>query len=307
MEKPAKYHEAVMLKESTEALNINPEGKYVDVTFGGGSHSREILRKLKGGRLYAFDQDPDAITQIEENDNLVFINQNFRYLQNFLKMYNAIPVDGILADLGISSHQIDTEDRGFAFRSSGPLDMRMNRSGDLTAEKVVNEYSEEELIRVFREYGELKNARQVAKRIINGRGDKRITGTGQLTAILDSCGPSRFKNKFLAQVFQAIRIEVNGEMDALKDLLLQCKDVVKEGGIMAFITYHSLEDRLVKNFIKSGNLNGEIEKDFYGNIIKPFEAVNRKPIIPGEKEISLNNRARSAKLRIAKRIQVNEK
>lgn len=304
--KPAKYHEAVMLKESTEALNINAEGRYVDVTFGGGSHSREILSKLKGGKLYAFDQDPDAITQIEENDNLIFINQNFRYLQNFLKMYNAIPVDGILADLGISSHQIDTTDRGFAFRSSGPLDMRMNRHGDLTAEKVVNDYSEEELIRVFREYGELMNARQVAKRITNSRGEKRITGTGQLTAILDSCVPSRFKNKFLAQVFQAIRIEVNGEMDALKELLLQCKDVVKEGGIMAFITYHSLEDRLVKNYIKSGNLKGEIEKDFYGNIIKPFEAVNRKPIIPGEKEILLNNRARSAKLRIAKRIQVNE-
>lgn len=302
-----KYHEAVMLKESTEALNINPEGKYVDVTFGGGSHSREILSKLKSGKLYAFDQDPDAITQIEESDNLIFINQNFRYLENFLKMYNAIPVDGILADLGISSHQIDTTDRGFAFRSSGPLDMRMSQSGDLTAEKVVNEYSEEDLIRVFREYGELKNARQVAKRIINGRIEKRITGTGQLTAILDSCVPSRFKNKFLAQVFQSLRIEVNGEMDALKELLLQCKDVVKEGGIMAFITYHSLEDRLVKNFIKSGNLNGEIEKDFYGNIIKPFEAVNRKPIIPGEEEITLNNRARSAKLRIAKRVQIHEK
>lgn len=307
MEKPMKYHEAVMLKESTEALNINPEGKYVDVTFGGGSHSREILSKLKSGKLYAFDQDPDAITQIEESDNLIFINQNFRYLENFLKMYNAIPVDGILADLGISSHQIDTTDRGFAFRSSGPLDMRMSQSGDLTAEKVVNEYSEEDLIRVFREYGELKNARQVAKRIINGRIEKRITGTGQLTAILDSCVPSRFKNKFLAQVFQSLRIEVNGEMDALKELLLQCKDVVKEGGIMAFITYHSLEDRLVKNFIKSGNLNGEIEKDFYGNIIKPFEAVNRKPIIPGEEEITLNNRARSAKLRIAKRVQIHEK
>jgi len=292
-----------MLKESIEGLNMKADGTYVDVTYGGGGHSREILKYLKLGKLYAFDQDPDSEKVKQDSDNLIFINQNFRYILNYLKMYKAIPVDGLIADLGISSHQIDQENRGFAFRKDGPLDMRMNQHGDLSAEKVINGYDENQLINIFRQYGELKNAKNVARKIIQSREEKKITSTSQLVKCLEKLVPSRFRNKFLAQVFQAIRIEVNGELEALKELLLQCKEIIKEEGRIAFITYHSLEDRLVKNFIKSGNLNGEIMKDFYGNVIKPFEAINRKPIIPGDVELNMNNRARSAKLRVAKRVQ----
>ena len=301
-----KYHDPVMLKESTEALNIDPNGTYVDVTYGGGGHSAEILSKLVDGKLYAFDQDPDSQSQKRESDNLIFINQNFRFLSNYLKMYKAVPVDGLLADLGISSHQINVEDRGFAFRMEGPLDMRMSQQGDLTAEKIINEYSEQELKQVLFEYGEVKNATKVARRIIERREDNKISTTGQLVETLQDLVPARIKNRFFAQIFQALRIEVNQEMEALKELLMQLEESIKTDGIIAFITYHSLEDRLVKNFIKSGNLKGEIKKDFYGNVIKPFEAVNRKPILPSDEEIERNNRARSAKLRVAKRLNDSE-
>lgn len=301
MTNPPTYHEAVMLKECTEALDIKSDGTYVDVTYGGGGHSREILKKIQKGKLFVFDQDPDSEKQKIEAGNLIFINQNFRFVSNFLKMYKAIPVDGLLADLGISSHQIDTAERGFAFRTDGPLDMRMSKQGDLTAEKILNEYGEQQLTEIFRMYGELKNARQLARRIVEVRSEFPLKTTGQVVKILEGLFPSRFSNKFLAQVFQALRIEVNGEMEALKDLLSQCGEVIRKNGRIAFITYHSLEDRLVKNYIRSGNFSGDLEKDLYGNVIKPFEAVNRKPIIPGDEELARNNRARSAKLRIAKR------
>ena len=300
------YHEPVMLKESIDALNIKADGIYVDATYGGGGHSREILNQLQSGKLYAFDQDPDSEEIKEKSEKLVFINQNFRFLSNFLKMYKAVPVNGILADLGISSHQIDTDTRGFSFRFDGPLDMRMDQSGDLSAEKIVNEYDEHHLKEILKEYGELKNAGKVARQIANCRDEERINTTTKLVRCIESLVPGRHKNKFLAQVFQALRIEVNGEMQALKDLLSQCEEVVEKDGRIAFITYHSLEDRLVKNYIKSGNFKGEIKKDFYGNVIRPFEAVNRKPILPSEAELERNNRARSAKLRIAKRLETIE-
>ena len=296
------YHEPVMLIESTEALEIKPDGTYVDVTYGGGGHSKEILRHLSNGKLYAFDQDQDSRDQVQTNDNLIFINQNFRFLGNFLKMHQAIPVDGILADLGISSHQIDVPGRGFSFREDGPLDMRMNRNQEVSAEHVLNTYALEDLTRVFREYGELREAWKLANKIVDCRESKALKTIHDLMTCIESLIPRQGGNKFLAKVFQAIRIEVNGEMDALKELLSQCPQVLKEGGLMAFITYHSLEDRLVKNFIKSGHFDGHLDKDFYGNVIKPLEAVNRKPILPKEKEIEKNNRARSAKLRVARKV-----
>ena len=295
------YHEPVMLTESTKALEIKAGGTYVDVTYGGGGHSAEILRQLKNGKLYAFDQDQDSQQEARPDEQLVFINQNFKYLQNFLKMYNAIPVDGIIADLGISSHQIDEPQRGFAFRHNGPLDMRMNRNQEISAEHIVNEYSTEDLARIFREYGELKPAYKIALSIAEARKIKPIKTSSGLIDCLADITPSKTRNTFLAKVFQALRIEVNGEMEALKELLNQSPGVLKEGGIISIITYHSLEDRLVKNFIRSGNFQGILKKDFYGNVIKPLEAINRKPIVPSEEEITRNNRARSAKLRIARK------
>lgn len=295
------YHEPVMLKESTEALEIKSGGTYVDVTYGGGGHSKEILHKLKTGKLYAFDQDQDSQKEAKEDEQLIFINQNFKYLHNFLKLYNALPVDGIIADLGISSHQIDEPQRGFAFRHNGPLDMRMSQNQEESAEHVVNDYSTEELIRVFRDYGELKSARKISIKITEARKLGRIKTSSDLIDCLAEITPTKTRNTFLAKVFQALRIEVNGEMEALKELLNQCPDVLKDGGLVSIITYHSLEDRLVKNFIRSGNFQGKLEKDFYGNVIKPLEAINRKPIIPSEEEINRNNRARSAKLRIARK------
>ena len=303
MTKKPTYHDAVMLKESTEGLDIKADGTYVDVTYGGGGHSHEILQHLESGKLYAFDQDPDSEERREKNDNLVFINQNFKYLSNFLRMHSAIPADGLLADLGVSSHQFNTDVRGFSFRFDGPLDMRMNKEGDLSAARIIADYDEEQLSRLLREYGELKNAKKVARKIVECRSREKIDTTFKLVDCIESLTPSRHRNKFLAQVFQALRIEVNGEMDALKDLLNQCTEAIKENGRIVFITYHSLEDRLVKNFIKSGNFKGDIKKDFFGNVMKPFEAVNRKVILPSDEEIERNNRARSAKLRIAKRLK----
>ena len=296
------YHQPALLHECIEGLSINPSGTYADLTFGGGGHSREILSKLNAdGRLLAFDQDEDAISNTIDDDRFTLVNENFRYLKNFLRLHKAFPVDGILADLGISSHQIDTPQRGFATRFEGPLDMRMARSQGITASDMVNTYPEEKLLSVFRLYGEISNARQLAARIVEAR-IKPITTTGELKEAIKSCMPPNYENKYLAQVFQAIRIEINDEMGALQAMLKQCADALKPGGRLVVISYHSLEDRLVKNYIKAGNPEGELQKDFYGNILAPFKSITRKPITPSDEEIASNPRSRSAKLRIAQKI-----
>lgn len=297
------YHSPVLLKESVDGLNITGDDVCVDVTFGGGGHSSEILKRLgEKGRLFGFDQDKDAVANSLKDDRFELVKQNFRYLKNFLKFHQAVPVDSILADLGVSSHQFNEGERGFSIRFEGPLDMRMNQSGDLTAEKIINDYDEAELIRIFRAYGEVKNAQKLVFEIVNTRDVRRITKTKELIEIIEDCVPGRFRNKYLAQVFQALRIEVNDEMGALKDMLEQSCDVLRPGGRLSVITYHSLEDRLVKNFFKKGKFEGELEKDFFGNPQLKFKLINRKPIIPTEEEIKSNNRARSAKLRIAEKI-----
>ena len=296
------YHQPALLHECIEGLSINPSGTYADLTFGGGGHSREILSKLNAdGRLLAFDQDEDAISNTIDDDRFTLVNENFRYLKNFLRLHKAFPVDGILADLGISSHQIDTPQRGFATRFEGPLDMRMARSQGITASDMVNTYPEEKLLSVFRLYGEISNARQLAARIVEAR-IKPITTTGELKEAIKSCMPPNYENKYLAQVFQAIRIEINDEMGALQAMLKQCADALKPGGRLVVISYHSLEDRLVKNYIKAGNPEGELQKDFYGNILAPFKSITRKPITPSDEEVASNPRSRSAKLRIAQKI-----
>lgn len=300
------YHDAVMLKESAEALCIRPDGTYVDATFGGGGHSREILKHLKTGRVFAFDQDADSAAMQPDDERLIFTRQNFRYIYNYLRYYDAIPVDGLIADLGISSHQIDTGERGFAFRNDGPLDMRMNRQQELTAETVVNDYEEERLASILWNYGELRNSRAIAGRILEDRKKKRITTTAAFASCVGPLFHAGERNKGLAKVFQAIRIEVNGEVDALKELLMQCGEIVGENGRIAFITYHSIEDRLVKNYMRSGKFTAEVERDFFGNAIRIFEVVNRKPILPGSAEIAGNNRARSAKLRVARKSSKGE-
>ena len=296
------YHQPALLHECIEGLGINPSGIYADLTFGGGGHSREILAKLNtDGRLLAFDQDEDALSNTIDDARFTLVNENFRYLKNFLRLHKAFPVDGILADLGISSHQIDTPERGFATRFEGPLDMRMARSQGITASEMVNTYPEEKLISVFKLYGEISNARQLAAKIVEAR-IKRITTTGELKEAIKSCMPPNYENKYLAQVFQAIRIEINDEMGALQAMLKQCADALKPGGRLVVISYHSLEDRLVKNYIKAGNLEGELQKDFYGNVLAPFKSITRKPITPSDEELASNPRSRSAKLRIAQKI-----
>lgn len=296
------YHVPVMLTECLEGLNINPDGIYVDVTFGGGGHSRAIFEKLSSkGKLIVFDQDPDAKRNAWEAPNFHFVAANFAFLQNHLRLLGIKEVDGILGDLGVSSHQFDEEARGFSIRGNAPLDMRMNQNGALSAEKLVNEYDEANLIRIFRNYGELKNARQVANTIISKREGGRITTTQELMSAIERCAPKFKDHKFYAQVFQAIRIEVNQEMDVLERFLTQTATVLKPGGRLVIMSYHSLEDRLVKNYMKRGNLDGAIEKDFFGNILKPFDEVVRHPIVPTEEECERNSRARSAKLRIAEK------
>ena len=296
------YHQPALLHECIEGLGINPSGIYADLTFGGGGHSREILAKLNtDGRLLAFDQDEDALSNTIDDARFTLVNENFRYLKNFLRLHKASPVDGILADLGISSHQIDTPERGFATRFEGPLDMRMARSQGITASEMVNTYPEEKLISVFKLYGEISNARQLAAKIVEAR-IKPITTTGELKEAIKSCMPPNYENKYLAQVFQAIRIEINDEMGALQAMLKQCADALKPGGRLVVISYHSLEDRLVKNYIKAGNLEGELQKDFYGNVLTPFKSITRKPITPSDEELASNPRSRSAKLRIAQKI-----
>lgn len=298
------YHQPVMLKECVEALNINPEGIYVDVTFGGGGHSMKILEQLKGGKLISFDQDEDAKRQADniQHRSFTFCQANFRYMKKYLRLHGITRVNGILADLGISSHQIDSPERGFSTRFNGPLDMRMDQQSKLTAAKVLQEYSEEELHKIFGMYGELKNARTAAKAIVVARSSHALHTTQDLKMALENIAPRGRENKYFAQVFQALRIEVNEEMKALEDFLHQCGEVMKPGGRLVVMSYHSLEDRMVKNYINTGKVFGELEKDFYGNPIKPFQAVNRKPIEASEKEVEENKRARSAKLRVAEKL-----
>ncbi len=291
-----------MLTECLEGLNIHPDGIYIDVTFGGGGHSRAIFSKLSAqGKLIAFDQDPDALANVWEAENFQLIPSNFAFLKNYLRSLGIEKVDGILADLGVSSHQFDEGKRGFSIRSNDPLDMRMNQNGAFSAMNVVNEYEEEQLIKILRKYGEVTSPGKVAGTICRGRQATPIKTTGELIAVLQPIAPKFKEHKFFAQVFQAIRMEVNNELDVLEKFLLQTAEVLKPGGRLVVMSYHSLEDRLVKNYMKRGNLDGSIEKDFFGNILKPFSDVTRKPISPSEEEMELNSRARSAKLRIAER------
>ncbi|MVN20732.1 16S rRNA (cytosine(1402)-N(4))-methyltransferase RsmH [Mucilaginibacter arboris] len=294
------YHTPVMLQECIAALAIQPEGTYVDVTFGGGGHSKEILNHLgEGGRLLAFDQDEDAKRNVPEDERFTFVEQNFRYLKNYCRLYEAIPVNGILADLGVSSHQFDQAERGFSVRFDADLDMRMNQGSELTAKKIINSYSEEDLHRIFGMYGELQNAKTLAKTVVTARLNQPIGTIAELKTAIQNLIPKGKENKYLAQVFQALRIEVNQELEALQDFLTQSAEVLVSGGRLVVMSYHSLEDRLVKNFISKGKFRGEVEKDFYGNDQKPFDAVSRGAITASEEEIKNNNRARSAKLRIA--------
>jgi len=293
------YHDSVLLRPSVEALVQNPDGVYVDCTFGGGGHSVEILKKLSPkGRLFAFDQDPDAKANDILDERFTLIPQNFRFLKNYLRFYQIQQVDGILADLGVSSHQFDTAERGFSTRFEGVLDMRMNPNQQLSAKEVVNSYEEEHLSEIFYLYGELSHSKKVAKEIIQERNKREINTTKELKEIFSYIPPHR-QNKFFAQLFQALRIEVNDEMNALKELLTQSRDVLKVGGVLVFISYHSLEDRLVKKFIRTGLFTGEPERDVFGNWHKPFYLPQSKAITPDDSEIDKNPRARSAKMRIA--------
>lgn len=296
------YHIPVMLNESIEGLNINPNGTYVDVTFGGGGHSRRIMECLgENGRLYAFDQDEDAAKNVIDDSRFTFIQQNFRYMKNFVQLYCGGKVDGILADLGVSSYQFDTPEKGFSTRFDGRLDMRMNQGAAVDAASVVNTYDVSSLASVFSRYGELRNAMSIADAITMAREVKPIETTGELKLAVARFLPKGSENKVLAQIFQALRIEVNEEMKVLEAFLGQCADVLNPGGRLVVLSYHSLEDRLVKNFMKTGNADGNLEKDFFGNQLTPYKLITSKPIVPSDDEIQINSRARSAKLRIAER------
>ncbi|HOO82939.1 MAG TPA: 16S rRNA (cytosine(1402)-N(4))-methyltransferase RsmH [Prolixibacteraceae bacterium] len=296
------YHIPVLLNESIEGLNIDPNGVYVDVTFGGGGHSSKILQKLESGKLVAFDQDADVLAHVPNDSRFLFAHHNFSYLKHFLTYYGFEQVDGILADLGVSSHDFDVAERGFSTRFDGALDMRMNQTAKLTAADVVNTYSEDDLFRILREYGEVNNARKAASVIVAARQNKNISTTGELVDVVRGLVPQKMSNKFLAQVFQALRIEVNNELDVLKSFLNDAYLMLKPGGRLVVISYHSLEDRLVKNFIQRGDFEGDVEKDFFGNIKLKFNSVGKKFISPNSEEIARNPRARSAKLRIAEKI-----
>jgi 16S rRNA (cytosine1402-N4)-methyltransferase len=296
------YHIPALLKESIDGLNIQPDGIYVDVTFGGGGHSMEILKNLREGRLIAFDQDADAISNIPADKKLLFLNQNFRFLKNNLRFNKITSVDGLIADLGVSFHQFDEAERGFTFRQDAPLDMRMNKDGSVTAAHLLRTLEETSLAEIFYRYGELSNSRRIAREIVSSRTEKHIETVNDLIDIIGKLAPYRQEHKFYARLFQALRIEVNHELDYLKEMLEQALSVLKSGGRLVVISYHSLEDRVVKNFMKTGNFEGEEKKDFYGNIETPFRIINRKGTTPGENEIANNNRARSARLRIAEKI-----
>ena len=295
------YHVPVLLKESVDGLAIQPDGIYVDVTFGGGGHSREILSRLgKGGRLFGFDQDGDAEKNIVNDDRFTFVRSNFRYISQWMRYYGIKQIDGLLADLGVSSHHFDDETPGFSFRYDAPLDMRMNKRAGQTAADVLNNYTEEQLADVFYLYGELKNARRIAKTIVEARKQKAITTTGDLGEIAGTLMRTEREKKDLARLYQSLRIEVNHEMDALRDMLKGATALLREGGRLSVITYHSLEDRIVKNVMKSGNAEGRVEQDFYGRVSSPFQTVG-KLIVPDEEEQQRNPRSRSAKLRIAEK------
>jgi len=298
------YHTPALLHESISGLNIRPNGVYVDVTFGGGGHSKEILSHLGStGKLIAFDQDEDAIKNAIDDPRFIFVRSNFRFLKNFLRYHEIDEVDGVLADLGVSSHHFDDSERGFSFRFSGKLDMRMNRNAPKTAANILNEYSEAQLADMFFRFGELKNARRIASAVVAFRQQTEIKNIEDLLQILDPLVRKDKEKKTLAQAFQALRIEVNAEMTVLTDMLTQALQVVKPGGRLSVISYHSLEDRLVKNFFKTGNFEGKVVKDFFGNVETPFEVVNRKVIIPSEEEMRENPRSRSAKLRVAEKLR----
>lgn len=297
------YHAPVMLHECMEGLNIKPDGVYVDVTFGGGGHSKAILSRLGvNGKLIAFDQDPDAERNRIDDERFIFVDQNFRFLKNNLRFCGIKKVDGILADLGVSSHQFDHAERGFSIRFDAELDMRMDQVSGLDAKKIINEYDEAELHKIFGMYGEVHNAKTLASVIVKARMISPINTVSALKSVIKPLVKRGKENQYYAQVFQALRIEVNGELDALKEFLTQTAEVLHPEGRLVVMSYHSLEDRLVKNFIQKGKFSGEVEKDFFGNEIKPFEQVNRKAVVATEEELKINNRARSAKLRIAKRL-----
>lgn len=295
------YHVPVLLKESVDGLDIRPDGIYIDVTFGGGGHSCEILSRLgRNGHLYSFDQDADAEKNIVSDDRFTFVRSNFRYIHNWMQYYGIEQIDGLLADLGVSSHHFDDETRGFSFRFNAPLDMRMNKRAGLMAADVLNNYTEEQLSDVFYLYGELKNARRLAKAIINGRQQKAIMTTTDLGEVIEPFMRSEREKKDMARVYQALRIEVNHEMDALRDMLCKATQLLCQGGRLSVITYHSLEDRIVKNVMKTGNVEGKVEQDFYGRISSPFRFIN-KVTVPSDEEQQRNPRSRSAKLRIAEK------
>ena len=297
------YHVPVLLKESVDGLDIKPDGVYIDVTFGGGGHSKEILTRLsKKGHLYSFDQDADAEKNIVNDGRFTFVRSNFRYIKNWMRYYGVEHIDGLLADLGVSSHHFDDESRGFSFRYDAPLDMRMNKRAGQTAADILNDYDEEQIADILYIYGELKNARKIASTIVKSRQSKRIDTTGDLLNLVTGLFAKEREKKEIAKLFQALRIEVNHEMDALKEMLNGAKDLLCEGGRLSVITYHSLEDRIVKNFIKAGNAEGKVTQDFFGRIEAPFKAVNNKIIVPDESEQESNPRSRSAKLRIAEKL-----
>lgn len=302
----AMYHQPVLLEESIDGLNIRPDGIYVDATYGGGGHSKMILDKLDNGRLIAFDQDPEAQEQLLDDGRLMFIGHNFRYMKNFVRYLGYDRLDGILADLGVSSHHLDEPERGFSFRFDAPLDMRMDPKAGMTAAYVLNEYGPAQLQEVFRQYGEVHKPRSLVDAILLARENESIESTFQLVEILKSQTPVKYRNKFLARIFQALRIEVNREIENLKYFLLQSNEMLKKGGRLAVVSYHSVEDRVVKNFMKTGNFQGEPSKDFYGHEQAPMMPVNRKVITPSYQEIRANNRARSAKLRIAEKTAGND-
>ena len=303
MEETTVYHIPALLKETIEGLSINPDGVYVDVTFGGGGHSRAVMERLgKSGHLYGFDQDMDAYANRIDDDRFTFVHSNFRYLQNFIRYYGVEKVDGIVADLGVSFHHFDDSSRGFSFRFDGELDMRMNRTAGRTAKDIIASYSEEQLADLLYLYGELKSSRKMASAIVRARSKETITTTEQLCAVIRPFIKPAQEKKELAQVFQALRIEVNDEMSALKQLLTGAQRVLRPGGRICVITYHSLEDRIVKRFFKTGNIEGKVEKDLFGQFKAPFKLVNNKVIVPSDEEIERNPRSRSAKLRIAEAI-----
>lgn len=295
------YHLPVMLNECIEGLHIHPNGIYVDVTYGGGGHSRAILDQLDKGKLFAFDQDEDAKDNAINDARFTLIPENFRHLKNFLRLFGVKKIDGLLADLGVSSHQFDTAERGFSTRFDGPIDSRMNQKSTQSGADILNTYSLEELTQVFRMYGELKNAYKMSQLIVETRENEPFETIEQLKKSLIHLAPRNRENKFFAQVFQALRIEVNEELEALEEMLQQCTDIMNPGGRLVVMSYHSLEDRIVKNFIRSGNIKGEVHKDFYGNVLNDWEAINRKPFMAQENEIEINSRARSVRLRIAKK------